>query len=683
MVSLGGRQAAEGAVTLTGNPFVDTGLAVISSMADNGRGLNDIEELTIEHVSQVYGDGTALARANSRLKSFTMLFTSNSLLTQPSIKRREVRETMYRAVLSGLLAHVGSDNHTVLARCQACGAERSLDFKSVCRESLKGLESLKSEAKVVGRDWFPLAGSLGSDAQALPGASRAVHLCAKCLFAVHYLPLGVFLLDGRLAVLQCTASDFWYDLLRGISREILRRVRAGIDDTLWAKGGSSRFVSQLLSLFRELKSAHAAYDLRPGTTLQVWRFTNSGASAECEIEEVPSTALVFLQEAASLGLEHEIEKLLEQDRKRERSFFRCIAEQRDYAGLYPQGRWAGASPVLYALYQTRICGRSASEIRIARRLASHLGRSLGGKEFADLQRREAFREGLRHRNRIRRTMADMTRCGEFCLGDYLSLFPPVDSDSGLTAAWGGWDVLSYYVHHASDASPIPGVADNIHPERAEKEQIVRYYANTIFDYLMAEHGRARFESQVIGRLARNAIGSTWLRRLFVILAEEHAHFSYGHWRRLCCLDDGRTSTGELLFQMRLLWIEWLKTGWTTSLPAPPLTWVATSGLSRDVEGQLYEVVTDYVRQRGLSRFRRDVLMPMRKGDMGIGWFRTQLVREEEDDSGENEGWTEEQWVDFLRDDEGMSMTSERLFQLHLCIAELYRRQRDEATSRHE
>lgn len=51
-------------VKLSGNPFVDTGLAVIASLA----GLRDIDNLTMEHVRHVHGRGDLLAVRNAKLK---------------------------------------------------------------------------------------------------------------------------------------------------------------------------------------------------------------------------------------------------------------------------------------------------------------------------------------------------------------------------------------------------------------------------------------------------------------------------------------------------------------------------------------------------------------------------------------------------------------------------------------
>ena len=67
-------------ISLTGNPFVDTGLAVLAYKSH----CESIDELTLEKMKAVHGDGTELARRNSKLKSTSMIFTINSLATHPA-----------------------------------------------------------------------------------------------------------------------------------------------------------------------------------------------------------------------------------------------------------------------------------------------------------------------------------------------------------------------------------------------------------------------------------------------------------------------------------------------------------------------------------------------------------------------------------------------------------------------
>ncbi len=68
---------------LTGNPFVEGGLAVATHLA----GRSNPREVTLSDLTKTLGDGTELCRANSRLKSFTMIFGTNGPLTHPAYKK--------------------------------------------------------------------------------------------------------------------------------------------------------------------------------------------------------------------------------------------------------------------------------------------------------------------------------------------------------------------------------------------------------------------------------------------------------------------------------------------------------------------------------------------------------------------------------------------------------------------
>jgi hypothetical protein len=67
----------------TGNPFVDTGLCVVIAQAKKmGKQVTTIDDLTPEILQNVVGDGSWLAEMNKRLKSYTMVFGNNGPLTQ-------------------------------------------------------------------------------------------------------------------------------------------------------------------------------------------------------------------------------------------------------------------------------------------------------------------------------------------------------------------------------------------------------------------------------------------------------------------------------------------------------------------------------------------------------------------------------------------------------------------------
>jgi hypothetical protein len=145
-------------ISLTGNPFVDTGLAVLAAKSKCER----IEELTLQKIKKVHGDGTELARRNSKLKSTTIVFTVNSLATHPGIKSAEKRSQYYAAITTAFLNKIGQEDSP--ERCESCGNPKSLNIDKTIGETLTPLGYKKDDVRYTGRDWFPLAGSMGSDA---------------------------------------------------------------------------------------------------------------------------------------------------------------------------------------------------------------------------------------------------------------------------------------------------------------------------------------------------------------------------------------------------------------------------------------------------------------------------------------------------------------------------------------
>lgn len=657
-------------ISLTGNPFVDTGLAVVAALAN----LDDVEDLSLDAMRRVYGNGSQLASWNSRLKSFSQIFGTNNPLFQNGYGYQKgkgpssLNLAIYCETLRAFLEAIPTTSTGY--KCEACGSPTDFDFAQACISVVENHGKKAPEDKWVGRDWFPLAGSLGSDAQALPGASRPVHLCAQCLFAVHYLPLGLILLDGRLAAFQSTSVEFWYDLVRDIvtgDGGTKSRVMAGLYETLGAKEGTRAVARRLLELFRKLLRARDDYNLPQGTALSVWRFTNSGASPECEIEEIPNPTLAFLLKAVRYGLHQEVESLISSEGKKERPFYRCIAEQRDYSGLYPRGKRLGVSPKLFALYQTEICARSPRVLEVARVFACQAAEGLKPKELKRLQREEAFLEQS-VRAQFRSLMVSSAQKRQFTLDDYIGLFPLRDDISGISVHFDGWNLIRYYLHHLSGSEPF---AETSTPQTASPEKLttLRDYASRIFSDYIEERSRARFHSEVLSRMGRGESSVLWLGNQFTRLAERHAGFTYGAWKRLCKNDDGQLFVSELLFQMRLLWTEWMRTDGAPVTEAPES--LNGSGLPVAVETCLRETFSRYVVQRGLERFYRDVLVRLRRKEIGLAWFRRWIVRQE-GKIPDAVTLSQEDWEELLKDDEGHPCSRERQFQMHLLMANLYR-----------
>jgi hypothetical protein len=691
-------------IEITGNPFVDTGLAVIAVR----RGLNTIDNLTLGDLRSIHADGMWLARESEPLKCFTMIFTTNSLLRNPSIKDRNRRIKMQAAITTELLNSIGEE--TEEEYCEACGNERTVELASLTSRALSSLGE-EQQDRFIGRDWFPLAGSLGSDAQALPSASKDPSLCARCLFAVQYLPLGVRLFGRELVVFQSTSYKFWYELVQDIARQIQSRIDGGSNEILGSKQGRAGLAIQLLDHFKQLREAKKHSNLEEHTKLYAWRFANSTAP-NLEIDEIPNHALIFLYiAAAKYGLSKEIIDLMKRERiPEDRTFFASITARRDYYGLYPgkvgkEKGYQGASQELFLLYQTQILGREIQSLKAAYEVA-RLGleqqekewnaallttgsktmrkqESERSKEIERLTRSEAFRE-LRTRSRYRKIMAELARSGKFSLRAYLNIFPYLGDDS-VSVSYEGWNLIRYYTGMTArkteldfiDEEASPRVA-RISPNGSQIMQLVRDSAQAIFRNYVKERGLERFESDVLGRLERGKLGVNWLRIQFIKLARQEIGFNYVSWAKQCHPQERQWTFTELLFQYRLLWSEWLSqssAGESQEVIVAPTKetlqgLMESSGIPLNIAESLLYQLNQYATERGWERVERDLLLRFQRGELGFGWFVSKLIRDSLSAVNEKE------FEEFLHDSEGKLQIAERTFEMILFLSNAYRIIRD-------
>ncbi|MDG6921896.1 MAG: hypothetical protein JRN67_01230 [Nitrososphaerota archaeon] len=665
---------------LTGNPFVDTGLAVIAVR----RQRDSVDQLTLEDLRAIHGNGEWLARDVHSLKSFTMVFTRNSLLTQhrkDDTEMIEKRIKMHGAITTELLNSVGMETKEEF--CQSCGNPRSLDLSAAVNRALTPFGEAP-RVRFIGRDWFPLAGSLGSDAQSLPAASRDIAMCAKCLFAVQYLPLGVQLYGNELVVFQSTSEELWYSMVREIALEEQRRVASGNMDVIGTKKGKDSLVGTLLQTFNDMRNRKRRAGLDEQTVLYAWRFTNS-TSPDLEIEPIPGFALEFLWRASIReGLSQEIETIIRRDKRR--SFFSNITAKTEYYGLYPgkfgsEKSYNGASHELFSLYQTEILGRSIRSLKSAfemaragieyqeRRDSEHKGKS---KAIERLTRKEAFQESD-VRNMFKKVMVDAAAKGKFTLQDYLELFP-YSEEEGVSVSWSGWKLIRYYLGNIARGNEIRFESGTNHAAAVASSptyDLVRLIASGIYERYVKERGLDRFKHDIIARAERNKLDASWIRFQYSALATERDGFVYSHYADLCYSEDSRSTFAELLFQCRLLWSEWSNQSSLVDAPNPSSQIVdiealdALSDLPADVSNVLNLIFSEYVEQRGMDRFEKEVLRRLRTGEISRNWYLNRLSR------NPNMKEAKDRMAEYLSYSHESPLT-ERLFRLQLYLSNLYR-----------
>lgn len=561
------KNSVSGYDLLTGNPFVDNGLAAIAALA----GCKNIDELTFRKIKLKHGDGMELARKNDRLRATWSIFP-DSMLTNPSYSKDPHRLENYVKLTTAILDNVGHER--IAECCDICGNPRSIDLDQLFREALPQTE-LKPESQREGknsgkrkskdddgsryicRDWFPLAGSMKNDAQALPAASRSLNCCAKCLFAVQYLPQVVFSVKGRLTVFSSTSLTLWYKLAKSIAEAIKNQLDVQSDKiaTIGTKASGKRSsfsaaIRYMLGVMRDVDSSDIG-------SVSLWMFTNIGMEADCEKQRIPNVALEFVHKVAQTTVSDiELNKLIDRDTKNyQDSLLNCVINRKDYSPLYPSKKYnkEGASHRLFTLYQTIVLGHSINSLRTAYRIAEYVKAKAGEEDSSRLgidldKTRDKMYD-------VRKLIVHMVADGLLSFDEYYDLFV-VGTGNGNGHPW---RLVKYYLLTDADVD-FHFKSTEIYPTAIDGENRYKFrfqsVAKAIRDSYIARKGEARFEREVVGGLARGQIGERWLWSQFQILEEEaeqqepQGSFDpQATWRALGAEDNIR----ELLYLLRLLW----------------------------------------------------------------------------------------------------------------------------------
>lgn len=544
-------------IQLTGNPFVDTGLFVLAYLAK----VESPDQLSLDAIRAVHGDGTKLARINARLKSFTMVFGTNGPLTQtgyrPKGKKKELSDknmAAYTGVLDAFLKEMYQPS-TEYPLCEICGTEHGFDFDGVVRRAFTNAQVTDRGIKQVGREWFPLAGSTGNDAQALPSASRGLSVCAKCLFVVHYMPQALMLMQGRLVCFQSNHARIAYELTGDLVNDYREKFSATKDkiEMIGKKEGTTAVTRRLIAWMRKLQQTKREEQLPDSANLLVWLFTNAGADADCEIVAIPSHALAFLWQARKLGFEKELLGLIAGESKfPESQLLSCIQARRDYSRLYPYKTFAGAEPKFFALYHQLILSESSAALKSAQHLARARLANATPKEQRILKKAGAIEGNPKEWGLIRRLMLSMSKRGEFMAADYDLLFPTTRYHPIQVDNFRGWRTIGYYLSHPNDDVPDFSNLSTHEEVRMRPHPKIKQGALLYFQDALTSKGVKRFEKDILDNFRRtNSNPVEWLREVFIRLAKDHPEFTYGDWDDFVLDENGKPQTGELIFQMRL------------------------------------------------------------------------------------------------------------------------------------
>jgi len=240
----------------TGDPFVDNGFLAktyLKSLSSDPQTDLDL----IDSACGIYVD-----RWGAKINALFL----NSKVTQPAFKppqKKEKTHEFYRDLDN-------PDSSDATGHCRTCGSQGAL-FKA-------------------GRDVFCLTGS-GDYTNFHHGHEPGIMVCKGCLINLFFLPLSVLQMGGRLALLQLNSPE-----IRGYWKE--KTIAANF--SAMGTGSSdailrSKYANPKNALFNLAKEIIDTLDTGRGSQfLELYHFTNFGASPDCEIYRLPAPVFTFL-----------------------------------------------------------------------------------------------------------------------------------------------------------------------------------------------------------------------------------------------------------------------------------------------------------------------------------------------------------------------------------------------------
>lgn len=322
----------------TGNAMLNNALMTIEALADLEK-VQDITPAVINAQFQKY----KFWELYKRMKSYTMLFTRNNLLTGNNKEGWK----LYKALFERILDNVETQGKY---QCEISGLRFDTTFSKFYQQTQRGLQEPEKE-QGIDRCWFPLIGSLGSDAQALPQARFDVRIHPTCLVIVQFLPLSALLYKGSVLLFDTVNFDFARDFIA----QNVERVREEINLTASGKqienikdSDKGKYLLRAIELFYRKQNRYGDRY----TDLNLWSFTNSGTGASCEVDRIPSRFFHKLLHLFKTDCRPELTKIL--SGKGSGYFLYCFENDLDFPGLYPAKGFEGASIPFFEEYQRQI-----------------------------------------------------------------------------------------------------------------------------------------------------------------------------------------------------------------------------------------------------------------------------------------------------------------------------------------
>ena len=525
----------------TGNPFVDTGWYAIAALS-NRESVSDITQNDINRILSQYD----IADINRKLKSFTMIFGTNGPLFQNAFKPHN--KEIYHDFLEELVRCFQDEP---IELCEICGRMHNFNIKNIWNQIALKYNIKNKEEKTIGRDFFPLIGSLGNDAQALPGASRMYSICSKCLFAVNFIPLASLLLKGRLICYESTEEAFSIHLIKCNIRENMDKLYVEKSEIIGKNKGNIFYIKFVEDMLSEIDNINMMKSIKETTALYIWIFSNAGTGADCDLVEIPNPILRFIQKASleSIKIKNNLLDILKNDNKGR--FFDDVTNRKECFILYPHKNSTGCHIKLFEYYQCHVMGRSYSSLNTAKKIAKQLKNFVDIKELSGI---DVIKEA-KSKETLKKYFVDFVLDGLILADDIVELFN--QQNKYLNWDKSGYYIVLFYLNKENEELNEEVDELPVQEGKTRMDPRIKEFAQAYFNYYLDKEGKGRnlahFKKYILDEFSE--FGDRWLKDRFSELAEKYdlklINLDYDGWFEFITDENGDKRVYDLLFQLRL------------------------------------------------------------------------------------------------------------------------------------
>lgn len=323
--------------TYTGNAMLNNALMTIEALGN----LKNVSEVTPDILLLLYNE-KGLLKLNKRLKSYTMLFTKNG----PLHNDKTIGDKTYDALFKTIIRNFENKGDKV---CEISGLKFNITFNTVFEKALEGIgvpeNKIKKKDTNLSRTWFPLIGSLGSDAQALPQAKFTIQIHPICIAILQFLPLSSLLYKRRILLVDSSNFEFSREFVAKNQKELNKRIQTtkSTDSVENVKDFSKgNYLLKAIKILED-KNFEETY-----SDLNLWSFSNAGTGPSCEIDRVPNGLIQKLinLKKYSPDVRKELEGILGNNESAY-SFLNALEDNVEWLKLYPNVFGSGKKKVNY------------------------------------------------------------------------------------------------------------------------------------------------------------------------------------------------------------------------------------------------------------------------------------------------------------------------------------------------